>query len=224
MRHGEYSQYIRYTCVVGSTAYGLNSANSDLDMRGFFIPPTASVLSLGGVPEQIEDRETDQVYWELQKYLRLCLGANPNVLDTLYTDMVIQTSDIADELRRFRHMFLSKKAYHTYTGYAYSQLKLVTKKEGDSSEVDWKNAMHLTRLLIVGLHVLTDEVVLVDVGDNRSFLMSIRRGEQPLSIIHSFANEMYAKIDEAYKHTKLPDEPDYVKANEILIRARRMMW
>jgi uncharacterized protein len=39
--------------------------------------------SLYGVPEQLENDATQEVYWELQKFLLLSLKANPNVLECL---------------------------------------------------------------------------------------------------------------------------------------------
>jgi hypothetical protein len=49
------SQYIVYRCVVGSQAYGLAEAGSDVDRRGFFVPPAEQHWSLASVPEQIVD-------------------------------------------------------------------------------------------------------------------------------------------------------------------------
>ncbi len=41
--------------------------------------------SLYGVPEQLENEETQEAYWELQKFIVLALKANPNVLECLYS-------------------------------------------------------------------------------------------------------------------------------------------
>src|SRR5262245_12897553 len=44
--------YIIYVCVVGSRAYGLDSAASDTDRRGIYLPPARLHWSLASVPEQ----------------------------------------------------------------------------------------------------------------------------------------------------------------------------
>ena len=74
-----------YRCVVGSRAYGLDHDESDVDRRGVYLPPAEMHWSLYGVPEQLENTETDECYWELQKFLMLALKANPNVLEVLYS-------------------------------------------------------------------------------------------------------------------------------------------
>jgi predicted nucleotidyltransferase len=73
-------------------AYGLDSATSDTDRRGIYLPPARLHWSLAGVPEQIEDKDAEECYWELQKFLVLALKANPNVLECLYTPMVERTT------------------------------------------------------------------------------------------------------------------------------------
>jgi len=76
-----------YRCVIGSQAYGLADAESDVDRRGIYLPPADLHWSLYGVPEQLENHETQEAYWELQKFLVLALKANPNVLECLYTPL-----------------------------------------------------------------------------------------------------------------------------------------
>src|SRR5205814_9716567 len=72
--------FVIYRCVVGSTAYGLSREGSDMDRRGFYLPPADLGWSLAGVPEQLET-DHEEVYWEIEKFIRLALKANPNVLE-----------------------------------------------------------------------------------------------------------------------------------------------
>lgn len=112
-----------YRCIIGSRAYGLDDDQSDTDYRGIFLPPAELHWSLYGVPEQIECDETQEHYWELQRFLVLALKANPNVLECLYTPLVEQTTPLADELLQMRSVFLSRLVYQTYNGYVMSQFK-----------------------------------------------------------------------------------------------------
>ena len=79
--------YVIYRCRVGSKAFGLASDNSDDDLRGIYLPPARLNWSLRRLPEQLEfaDEDRHEVYWELEKFLRLALKANPSVLETLWT-------------------------------------------------------------------------------------------------------------------------------------------
>ena len=58
-----------YRCVIGSRAYGLEGDESDTDRRGVYLPSAELHWSLYGVPEQLESEETQECYWEIQKFL-----------------------------------------------------------------------------------------------------------------------------------------------------------
>ncbi|RPI58505.1 MAG: hypothetical protein EHM48_10080 [Planctomycetaceae bacterium] len=73
-------EYVIYRCIVGSRAYGLDHAGSDTDRRGVYLPPADMQWSLFGVPEQLENQETDECYWELAKFLTLALTDETPVL------------------------------------------------------------------------------------------------------------------------------------------------
>ena len=60
-------------CVIGSRAYGLDDDASDTDYRGVFLPTADMHWSLYGVPEVIECSDTQEHYWELQRFLVLAL-------------------------------------------------------------------------------------------------------------------------------------------------------
>lgn len=83
-------EYIIYECIVGSRAYGLDHEGSDTDRRGVYLPPADLEWSLYGVPEQLEYRDSEECYWELQKFLVLALKANPNILECLFTPLVVR--------------------------------------------------------------------------------------------------------------------------------------
>ena len=96
--HTDLYERVIYRCVIGSQAYGLADAASDVDRRGIYLPTADLHWSLYGVPEQLENDETQEAYWELQKFLVLALKANPNVLECLYTPLVEKATPLAEEL------------------------------------------------------------------------------------------------------------------------------
>ncbi|NWG19726.1 MAG: nucleotidyltransferase domain-containing protein [Chloroflexi bacterium] len=137
--------YIIYRCVVGSRAYGLDDDASDTDRRGFYLPPARLHWSLAGLPGQIEDHAAQECYWELEKFLRLALKANPDVLECLYTPLVEHATPLAEELRGLRDRFLSKHLYQTCNGYVLSQFRRMEQDLRTHGEVRNKHAMHLIR-------------------------------------------------------------------------------
>jgi hypothetical protein len=74
--HGLFHRVI-YRCVIGSRAYGLETEDSDTDRRGIYLPSADLHWSLYGVPEQLENEETQESYWELQKFLIMALKGSP---------------------------------------------------------------------------------------------------------------------------------------------------
>lgn len=213
--------YVIYRCVVGSRAYGLDDAGSDVDRRGIYLPPAEAHWSLGGVPEQLENQETQEVYWELQKFLTLALKANPNVLECLYTPLVETASTLAQELLDMRSRFLSKLVYQTYNGYVMSQFKKMEQDLRTRGEIRWKHAMHLIRLLLSGVTALREGFVPVRVGEHRDMLLTVRRGEMEWDDVDAWRLQLHREFDEAFANTQLPERPDYEWANAFLIRARK---
>jgi predicted nucleotidyltransferase len=216
-------QYIIYKCIVGSRAYGLDVAHSDLDLRGIYLPPARLHWSLYGIPEQIEVKETDECYWELQKFLILALKANPNVLEVLYTPLVEQKNEIADALLQNRHRLLSKLVYQTYNGYVLSQFRKLEQDLRTTGALKWKHVMHLVRLLSSGITILKDGVVPVKVGDDRDFFMEIREGKVAWERVNEWRLQLHKEFDDAFETTKLPERPDYDWANSFLTVARKQM-
>lgn len=215
--------YVIYRCVVGSRAFGLDNAGSDIDRRGIYLPPAEIHWSLYGVPEQLENKETQECYWELQKFLVLALKANPNVLECLYTPLVETATPLAEELLAIRSIFLSQLIYQTYNSYVLSQFKKLEQDIRTKGEIRWKHAMHLIRLLLSGITVLKEGFVPVRVEEYRQPLLAIRCGEMPWEEVNAWRLSLHEQFDKVFATTSLPERPDYEKANAFLIKARRSM-
>jgi uncharacterized protein len=221
----EYDLYrhVIYRCVVGSRAYGLDDDQSDTDRRGVYLPPAALHWSLYGVPEQLENPATEEVYWEAQKFVTMALKANPNVLECLYTPLVEHATPLAQDLLDLRPRLLSRMVYQTYNGYVMSQFKKLQADLRNNGQVKWKHAMHLIRLLLAGVTVLEEGHVPVHVRDHRSRLLAIKRGDVPFAECEAWRLELHDRFDRAVEKTSLPERPDYAAANDWLLRARRSM-
>lgn len=215
--------YVIYRCVVGSRAFGLSNAQSDTDLRGIYLPPASLHWSLYGVPEQLENKENQECYWEIQKFLILALKANPNILECLYTPLVETATPLAEELLFMRHIFLSQLVYQTYNGYVMSQFKKLEQDLRTKGVIKPKHAMHLVRLLLSGITILKEGCVPVRVEEHREKLLAIRNGEMPWQEINAWRLSLHRAFDAAFSATTLPERPDYEKANAFLLKARRNM-
>lgn len=116
----------------GSHAYGLATATSDLDIKGVCIPPGAYhhgfVHSFDQQEQMVVNGHLhDRVIFALRKFARLAADSNPNIIEMLHVvDEDVRKCDATGEkLRSLRDDFLSKKAKHTFFGYAAGQLKRI---------------------------------------------------------------------------------------------------
>ena len=212
--------FVQYRCIVGSRAYGLDHAGSDLDRRGFFLLPAHLHWGLASVPDQIES-EQEECYWEVEKFIRLGLKANPNVLECMYSPLVETCTPLAQELIDMRDIFLSRHIHRTYNSYVLSQFKKMEQDLRNARSLRWKHVMHLIRLLLSGVVVLKKGFVPLRVKEHRDRLLAIRRGEIAWDEIEAWRLQLHRELDEALQTTSLPEHPDFARANDFLLRMRR---
>jgi hypothetical protein len=86
-------------------------------------------LSIG--VETVHNPGADEELHELRKFLKLAAECNPNIIEFLYVDRLItHETDVWRRIRENRHLFLSKKARYTFSGYAMAQLKRIKTHRG----------------------------------------------------------------------------------------------
>jgi hypothetical protein len=175
--------------------------------------------------------EWDVVGYELRKFVGLLLKNNPNVLSMLWLEQkhYIDVHPVGQMLLDNRELFVSKKAYHSFTGYAHAQFKKMTNHafEGYMGEkrkslvkkygYDCKNAAHLIRLLKMGIEFLSEGRLYVERQDAAE-LLSIKRGEWTLEAVQDRAGHLFRLAEEAYVRSSLPAEPAYEAVDLLLQR------
>lgn len=113
----------------GSHAYGTNNESSDVDIRGVAARTKRSILT-GSDFEQVVDVDTDTTVYSFDKIVKLLCSCNPNVIELLglKPEHYIYLTDAGKKLIENRHLFLSKRAVHSFGGYANSQLRRLENK------------------------------------------------------------------------------------------------
>ena len=112
--------------IAGSHLYNLNTETSDMDIRGIFLPTVEDLFNVSGEQNtEIADDAQDIKFYSLRKFLTLAAQCNPNIIELLYLpeDAILFKSKVYDDLVKIRDAFMSKRAFHTFTGYAYAQIK-----------------------------------------------------------------------------------------------------
>ncbi|HCF30360.1 MAG TPA: nucleotidyltransferase [Cyanobacteria bacterium UBA11049] len=134
MRRIEVEQRTILVGLAGSHGYGLNHLLSDMDYRGVFIAPKKYYLGFDRIEQKDSgwdevgifpflDGNTDTVIYELKKVIQLLAAANPNVLELLWVSQYPILTEVGQHLINHRQLFLSQKVKHTYSGYAFAQIK-----------------------------------------------------------------------------------------------------
>lgn len=232
---------VMYATYTGSVSYGVSEDYSDVDIVGFCIPAKDIVFPhLGGELFGFDDpkpfngwqehhvkykeKEYDFNIYNIVSFFKLCMNANPNMIDTLFTgqNCVIQSSQIGNLVRENRKLFLSKKAYHSFKGYAYAQKQqLYRERTGKRKEliekfgVDTKNMYHLVRLILEVDQILSEGDL--DLTRNKDVLKSIRAGQWSLEDVENFFKEKESYLERVYNNSTIPYKPEKDKIKKLLL-------
>ncbi len=215
-----------YKCYGGSISYGTNIADSDTDVKGICIPPREYLLGLNSF-EQKEIEKPDTVIYSLEKFVRLAMRCNPNIVEMLFVreNHILFCNRWGKELLDIRDEFLSKQARHSFGGYAHAQLQQMDKRKYPDSkrrpEVEkygysLKNAYHLIRLLKMGIEIMTEGTLYVFRPDKK-YLMDIRNGKYTIEEIKGESKRLFDLFEEAYVKSDLRVRPDFGRINDWLV-------
>jgi len=118
-------------------------AIDDVDYMLIVVPPasyTFGIKTWDGLNFQRD--ELDVVVYSFQKFVRLLLKANPNVLGLLWLDAssYVQSTYAWHEILTQRHLFSSRHAYHSFIGYAHGQMQKMESFDV-SVRAEWRDAL-----------------------------------------------------------------------------------
>ncbi len=108
----------------GSYSYGTNNEKSDIDVRGVTLNRKSDLIGLTHF-EQYVDTQTDTTIYSFMKMITLLLSCNPNTIELLGLNQehYLYLHPLGQELIDNAHLFLSKRAIHSFGGYADAQLR-----------------------------------------------------------------------------------------------------
>jgi predicted nucleotidyltransferase len=141
--------HTEYLVIAGSHAYGMATETSDLDVRGWCIPPVDYFRSFHKNFEQTELKITprdlrwlpkdykkiynssedpaDVVIYDIRKFFKLAAVCNPSIIELLFIDPseTMYCSEAGRSVRENATKFLSGRAKFSFSGYARAQLKRI---------------------------------------------------------------------------------------------------
>ncbi len=226
---------------VGSIAHGTyvpqSNPNSidDRDVMGIVIPSADHIIGLGSWEgKQFMEGCWDVTLYSLAKFIKLLLKCNPNVLGLLWLEKngYLLKTWVGQLLIDRRDIFVSKQAYHAFSGYAHGQLKRMThlayegymgakrKALVQKHGYDTKNAAHLIRILRMGIEFLVEGKLYVLRSDSQE-LLQIKAGAYSLEKVNRMADKLFEDARTAYMESNLPAEPNRDAANKLL---KQITW
>lgn len=215
--------------VMGSHAYGLNHAESDIDTFGIYVDDARMFWGLRGVTKRdltvVRHEPADLTMHEVGKYCNLALQCNPTVLEFLWRDEFEIETYWGEQLVMHRKAFLSERVRDSFGGYAMQQARRLERrhaegKKGFSSDTQArtaKHARHCFRLLRQGTELLqTGGMHLMIEPEARAELFEL--GDLPVAeIVARFEREF-----ESFSNVRsvLPAKPNDGLIERLLQRLR----
>lgn len=207
--------------VTGSKAYGLDTPDSDDDIRGIYVVPTNQLLGIFEPKLTYDHTEPDWCYHEIGKFIKLALKANPTIIEMLYLNEYRTLTSIGRKLVKNRELFLSNTVYYSYGGYALSQARSLNKNGhygGGRSNRFEKHSRHCLRLLYQGRELLETGKLTVKVSEEmRQELFEF--GKLSVDEVINIFEQKFKEFDKI--KSVLPKVPNFEKINEFLIDVRK---
>ena len=238
-----------YACYVGSKAHGTHVPSDDpesiddIDILAIVLPPPAAVLGLNPwkESEHLQVGEWDLVVHSLAKFTRLLLKGNPNTLAALWVrpeDQLFCSSVFRSSYLWEKRAFSAKAAHDSFAGYAKQQLQKMAASENayqgymgekrkklvDRFGYDTKNAAHLIRLSLMGIEFLQTGEVTVYRTNDAELLRDIKQGKRSRAEVEELARHLSEEAVKALATSPLPDQPDAVAAERLLMYFYAVEW
>lgn len=227
-----YGVTILYACESGSRVYGIESANSDYDIRFIYAHPREVYLQLDAPRDVIEEKQDNNVLdivgWDIFKALRLLRKCNPPLLEWLASPTVyIEPSHAIASIRIYAtQCYMSMAVEQHYFHMAQGNYKQYIQGK---SPVLRKKYLYVVRPLLTLLHLRQNyetrgdlpPVNMLDLlegvelpGSVRSHIMRLIKQKQagdelgmgmPDDILNSFIENMFARMPRFKEQQEAPD-------------------
>lgn len=230
------SDHLQFIAQVGSLSHNTHNPDpesiDDIDLFAVVIPPVRNLLGLkewnhwNGFIGRL-----DVTVFSLNKYIRLLLNGNPNILCTLFLEPQFGFGyDSYHELRANRARFVSKRAFRAFHGYAMNQHRRMTrgayqgyqgakrKALVDEHGYDPKMAAHVVRLWRMAIEFADNGELKVYRTADANELRDIKAGKWSFDDVQKLQEDLKNQAERAEVVSTLRESPDYVWAEEFLIK------
>ena len=208
---------ILYISCVGSHMWGMENEESDIDLVMIYIIPTRRILRGEKFPATIRQEMAareggiyDTLGWEIGHLIDLLIKGNVNAIWYATSPLVVMPSIVQEELSALVRANLCRESYHSIKGMAESQIKsetVQTKMTGAGLiKRPGKGYRTALRTINFGIKLLREARISFEPVMHDPLPEEVKKG--------------MGQLDEAYRHSKLPDLPDEDQFRDFLLRQR----
>lgn len=202
---------IHFEVMMGSIAYGCSNDASDCDVYGFSIPPkdiifphiNGYIIGFGRQPkkfeqyqqhhikDEIHNKEYDITIYNIIKYFQLVMQNNPNMVDSLFVPRrcILHSTKVGEHVREHRKLFLTKRSFSSFKGYAYSQLNKCKNK-------NIQQYIELCKRMEIDYHISMEDF---DTHTNENYVSTVNK---------ELFKALYSRVHQSGKLTKRLDVID----------------
>ncbi len=208
---GSRARTIFISCT-GSHMWGMNTAESDIDLVIIYIAPTRSLLRGERILPTVRQRITahrgeiyDTLGWEIGHLINQLIRGNVNAIWYATSPLVIKPSAVQEELSTLVRASLSRATYRSIRGMAESQIRSEAKPSNDP-KIAGKGYRTAMRTIEFGIKLLSEGRI----------CFSPAAGEHGADMVW----EGMRRLEEAYESSPLPDRPAEDVFRDFLMRLR----
>jgi uncharacterized protein len=229
----------------GSDLHGAQLANKhDDDWYGVYVEPPEMVIGLKDYPHYVWSSagdtkrnvpgDMDICFYSLRKWAKLASGGNPTCLSYLFADNTLDKTDLWQEVRNMRTLFLSKACAEQFRGFAMAQRQRYMGERGQGKHgqrpeleekfgFDTKAAMHVMRLLGEGIELMQAGEITYP-RPNKSLLIAVREGKYDQAFLKDMTDQLFSDLDRAQRESDLPDQVDKEAISKFLTKFYLKVW
>lgn len=210
----------------GSILHGTNNEQSDVDIKGVFLPSMESccignppdVLTYSSNDSKNTKDDIDITLWSLQKWFGMLERGDTNALSLLFSsinsDMLIYVvPEMVDILSKGYYLF-DPNNVKSFTGFSRGQ---ATKNRiSKSGDINWKALSHSLRTLMEAKELLTNGYINYPLS-SKTLLKSIKSGEMSEDEYDQRYFWALEDVEEAKMSTSVESQHDMYKKNRLIM-------
>ena len=228
-----------FATLSGAHLYGFESPDSDFDLRGAFVLEPDCLIGLKSPQETVtrsyleQGLDMDLVCHDIAKYCRLILKRSGEVLEQLYSPLVVWPDAALDELRELARPYVIRDVYYHYRGFLGNQLGFIDRPGSTVKEM-----LYGYRVALTGIHLLREGEVLSHLPDlleqhpqeGVQELLDLKRSQrektplaEPLRQLHrQRLDQLEQQLRQAFEESVLPTQaPPLDSLHDFVVAVRK---